>query len=233
MRKIVSVVIAAIALVGCSKEIPVCPDHPLEVELPSDVEYVSEALLYVNVSEDAADFSALVRYVNERKPDVFLARAREADKDALVSAVKECGFDFSVSSNPYDGKLAVIASNEKMEDSGLGDGWAAASFTCCSLVVGADSGTIMEETSGFDDRVFFLTSASDPSERFYRKTFCNCIEAQWGVMMPTSSSSLMDYVFARPSQWSCAGAISMDRSSVWKHYPISFTIKKELEPVLK
>lgn len=228
MRKIFLSVVAAIALLGCSKEIPVCLDHPLEVDLPSDVEFDSDALLYVNISEDAADFSALVRYVLERKPDVLLAQAVEADKDALVSAVRECGLDFSVSSNPCDGKVAVIASDEKMEYSSLGNGWAAASFTCCSVVVGQDSGTIMEDTSGFDDRIFFLESASDPSEKFYRKTFCNFIAAQWGGMMPTSSTSLTDYVFARPSQWSRAGAVSIDRNSEWKHCPISFTIKKEL-----
>lgn len=229
MRKIFYFVLAAIVLLGCSKEIPVSPDHPLDVDFPSDAEFVSGSLLYMNLSEEAeVDFAALERYVSERKPDVFLALARESDRDALVSAVEKCGLGLCVCSNPYDGRLSVIASAEKMKDSAPGDAWAAASFNCCSAVVGSDSENIMEETSGFDDRIFFLTSASDPSERFYRKTFCNCIAVQWGVMMPTSSTSMTDYVFARPSQLSCAGAISMDRNSAWKHYPMSITIKKEL-----
>ena len=229
MKRIVSFILAAIAAAGCSKEIPVRLDHPVEVELPPDVQYVSDTLLYVNVSEEASvDFALLGEYVRQSGSDVFLARIKESDKEALAATVSALGFARSVCSEPYDGKLSVIASKGKIKASGQGNGWVAASLSCCSAVVGADSGTLMEETEGFDGRIFFLTSSSDPSAKFYKKTFCNCIAAQWGAMKPTSVTSLTDYIFARPSQWSDAGAISLDRKSPWKHYPMSFTIRKEL-----
>lgn len=228
MKKIVSFILAAIAIAGCSKDVRVSLDHPVEVELPPDVAYESESLLYVNISEETAvDFASLGRYVSDSNPDVLLAIAGASDREVLVSGLESWGYGCCICSDASEGSISLIASKNRFKASARGGAWAAASLSCCSAVVGLDSGTLMEETAGFDGRIYFLSSSSDPSGEYYRKTFCNCIAAQWGTMMPTSVTSRTDYLFARPSQWSNAGAVSMDRESPWKHYPMSFTIRKE------
>ena len=230
MRKYLFLFLLTGTLIACGKN-RLDPDRPLDVEFGPDVRYETDTLLYFNLSDDAGfDAADMQAYIRAKKAGVLLVLARSAQAAAILAQAPSWGCNHHYDGPEWNGKQALILCREKaVADISTLPGVAAASFPTYSLVTGIYSDTLMADTETLKGRIFLFESDDDPSDAWYRLSFINGIKAQWGSSVPTGREGKKDYVFARPEQWSRMGVLSLDGApSARAHFPICFTIKKEL-----
>ncbi|MBP5539655.1 MAG: hypothetical protein J6X69_07555 [Bacteroidales bacterium] len=228
MRKILYLIVMVGALASCGKK-ALDPNRPLDVEFESDVAYEADTLLYLNLSEETSlNMMTLQNYIKGKNFAAVMLFASTLQATQIQSLGTVWGYPHQYVGTASGGKQAFILCKEKAQGSITTlAGAVAATFPSYTLVSGSYNPSLLTDTNALKGRIILFEAGEDPSEEYYRLSFCNCINYQWGIEMATCRKGKQDYIFARPAQWSLMGVISMDKESVWVHHPLRFTIKKE------
>ena len=228
MKKILYLIMMVGALASCGKT-ALDPNRPLEVEFGPDVAYTVDTLLYLNLSEDTSlKILDVQNYIKEKNFAAVMLLAPSAQAMQIQALATPWGYPYKYAGLASGSKTAFILSKEAAQGCiETLSGAVGAAFSGYSLVSGMYNANLLESTNPMKGRLMLFEAGENPSEEYYKLSFCNCIYYQWGVEMATCRKGKQDYIFARPAQWSLMGAISMDKESVWGHYPLRITIKKE------
>lgn len=230
MKKSGLFILALFALAACGKEVPVTVSHELEIEFPDDCKYSRDSVCFINLSEEnSVDISALGAFIDSSRPTVLAIHAAVADSMNIVGSSLFDSYPDVVCGGSDGTRFSLLAGKSGR----IGRHSDACSCLCValgdySLVVGRYDASVIMQSADYENRIFLLDSDTDPSSEFSRKSFCDCIASQWGFPVPTSVTFHRDYVFARPAQWSLFGPLKIEDNGLWCHFPVSFTIKKEL-----
>ena len=228
MRKFLYLIIMVSALAACEKK-ALDPNRPMDVEFGADVAYTIDTLLYLNLSDEASlNMTTVQNYIKGKNFAAVMVLASTINSAQIQSLGGTWGYSYSYAGSPSGSKSALILSKEAAQGSITTlSGAVAATFPSYTLVSGIHNASLLTDTNALKGRIMLFEAGENPSEEYYKLSFCNCIYYQWGVEMATCRKGKQDYIFARPAQWSLMGAISMDKESAWAHFPLRFTIKKE------
>lgn len=228
MRKILYLIMMVAVLAACEKK-ALDPNRPMDVEFGSDVAYELDTLLYLNLSDESSlDMMTVQNYIKGKNFAAVMVLASTTNSAQIQSLGVIWGYSYSYAGADSGSKRALILSKEAAQGriTTLA-GAVAVTFPSYTLVSGIHNATLLTDTNALKGRIMLFEAGENPSEEYYKLSFCNCIYYQWGLEMATCRKGKQDYVFARPAQWSLMGSLSMDKESGWVHFPLRFTIKKE------